>query len=140
MSTRHAAAPCPSTTPSRPESVPFMSPSLRVGLIGCGRIAQLVHLNALRAADGVDVVALADPDAERLHEAAQKAPGAVPYASAEDLLAKSDSEAVILCTPPALHAQGANTGNTMNKPSIRKAKTSASDTEARRSWGLMEST
>ena len=84
-----------------------MPSPLRVGLIGCGRIAQLVHLNALGAADGIQVVALADPDAERLHGAAQKAPGAVPYASAEDLLAKSDAEAVVLCTPPALHAPGA---------------------------------
>ena len=83
------------------------SPPLRIGLVGCGRIVQLVHLHALNAADGIQVVALADPDAERLHEAAQKAPGAVPYASAEDLLAKSDAEAVILCTPPALHAAGA---------------------------------
>jgi len=82
-------------------------PSLKVGLIGCGRIAQLVHLNALRSAEGIQVVALADPDSERLHEAAQKAPGAVPYASADDLLAKSDADAVILCTPPALHAEGA---------------------------------
>lgn len=84
-----------------------MPSPLPVGLIGCGRIAQLVHLNALRAADGIQVVALADPDADRLHEAAQKAPGAVPYASPEDLLAKSDAEAVVLCTPPALHASGA---------------------------------
>ncbi|MEO0556883.1 MAG: Gfo/Idh/MocA family oxidoreductase [Bacteroidota bacterium] len=84
-----------------------MSAPLRVGLVGCGRIAQLVHLNALRAADGIQVVALADPDTERLHDATQKAPSAVPYASAEDLLAKSDAEAVVLCTPPALHAAGA---------------------------------
>lgn len=84
-----------------------MSASLRVGLIGCGRIAQLVHLNALRAADGIQVVALADPDPARLHEATQKAPGAVPYASADDLLHKSDADAVVLCTPPALHASGA---------------------------------
>lgn len=81
-----------------------MPAPLRIGLIGCGRIARLVHLGALRAAAGVRLVALADPDRERLHEAAQAAPGAVPYASADDLLQKSDAEAVVICAPPGLHA------------------------------------
>lgn len=81
-----------------------MPAPLSIGLIGCGRIARLVHLGALRAADGVRLAALADPDPQRLHEAAQQAPAAVPYASAEALLEKSGVEAVVIAAPPAQHA------------------------------------
>jgi predicted dehydrogenase len=34
---------------------------LKIGLIGCGRIVQSVHLNNLKKIDGVEIIALADP-------------------------------------------------------------------------------
>jgi len=35
---------------------------VRLALIGCGRIAQVAHLPALEKADGVELVALCDPN------------------------------------------------------------------------------
>ncbi|WP_412069241.1 Gfo/Idh/MocA family protein [Rubrivirga sp. IMCC43871] len=76
----------------------------QVGLIGCGDIAESVHLDALSRVSGVRVVALAEPDATRREAAARRVPGATPYASAGALLADPAVEAVVIATPPATHA------------------------------------
>ena len=81
-----------------------MVKSLKIGLIGCGRIVQLVHLNALARAPALEVVAIAEPDPERRAEAAVRLPGAVAVADYRDLLALSDLEAVLICAPNHLHA------------------------------------
>jgi predicted dehydrogenase len=78
---------------------------LRVGLIGCGRIAERVHLGALAGTPGVRVTALADADANRLAAAAKRVSGATPFATAEKLLADGDVDAVVIATPPATHAE-----------------------------------
>ncbi|WP_420455810.1 Gfo/Idh/MocA family protein [Rubrivirga sp.] len=72
----------------------------RIGLIGCGHIAQVAHLPALRRLPGVEVVAVADPGAGAI--AAET--GAAQFADAEALLAGSDAEAVVIATPTATHA------------------------------------
>jgi myo-inositol 2-dehydrogenase / D-chiro-inositol 1-dehydrogenase len=80
---------------------------LKVGLIGCGRIAQIVHLNLLTRLPGVALVALAESDAQRRAEAERRAPSAVAVADYHDLLARPEVEAVVICLPPALHAEAA---------------------------------
>lgn len=82
-------------------------PPLKVGLIGCGSIAQLVHLNLLTRLPDVALVALAEPDPQRRQTASQRAPTAVAYSSYEELLAMPEVEAVVICLPNALHAQAA---------------------------------
>jgi len=47
---------------------------LRVGLVGCGRIAQLVHLPLLMRLPDVELTALAESDPARREEAARRAP------------------------------------------------------------------
>lgn len=81
--------------------------TLSIGLIGCGRIAQRMHLNVLCALPGTRVVALADPDPAQREAAARLAPGATLFDSYEALLAESDAEAIVIATPPALHAPAA---------------------------------
>ncbi len=82
-----------------------MTPApVRVGLIGCGRIAQLVHLPTLRRLPGVAVVALAEPDPQRRAEAQRLAPQAQVYADASELLARPDIDAVVVAAPNAVHA------------------------------------
>jgi predicted dehydrogenase len=39
--------------------------ALKVGLIGCGHIAHLVHLKILTRLPGIELVALAEPDPQR---------------------------------------------------------------------------
>ncbi len=80
-------------------------PRLKVGVIGCGRVAQSIHLNILLSMAGVEVVALAEPDLQRRGEASRRVPGAPSYASYEHLLKLPDVEAVFICVPTALHAE-----------------------------------
>lgn len=67
--------------------------ALKVGLIGCGRIAKLVHLNILTRLPDVELVALAEPDPQRREEASRRAPAAAAFADYQGLLAMPDVEA-----------------------------------------------
>ena len=83
-----------------------MPPSdVRIGLIGCGQLAQSVHLRVLATLAGARVMALADPDSTRLAAALKFAAGAVTFANWRDLLASPDVDAVIISTPNAFHAE-----------------------------------
>lgn len=82
-------------------------PPLKLALVGCGRIAQIAHLQCLLRLPNARVVAIAEPDEERRGEAARRAPGAARFATYGDLLEGSDAEAIVLALPPALHAESA---------------------------------
>jgi predicted dehydrogenase len=71
--------------------------TLRVGIAGCGVVAQRHHLPALRAARGVQAVCAFDPD-----PAAAAALGLAVAASLDELIERVDLVAV--CTPPGAHA------------------------------------
>src|SRR6185369_3910139 len=79
-------------------------PGLKVGLIGCGQIVRLVHLNILTRLPDVELVALAEIDPLRRESAHRVAPAAVCYEDPHRLLEQSDIEAVVICLPNALHA------------------------------------
>lgn len=81
--------------------------SVRVGVLGCGRIAQAVHLPLLARMRGVELVAYAELDTERRMETCRTAPGARGYQHYEELLAADDIEAVVIDLPNALHAEAA---------------------------------
>jgi myo-inositol 2-dehydrogenase/D-chiro-inositol 1-dehydrogenase len=81
--------------------------ALKIGLIGCGDIARLVHLDILRRLPDAELVALAEPDPQRRADAAERAPEAVAFAGYEDLLEMPEVEAVVICLPNALHAEAA---------------------------------
>lgn len=76
---------------------------MKVGIIGCGRIAQ-VHLSALRVLPWVEVVGVCDANAEAAHLTAQRFGVAKVYASVSDLLNQADPQAVHVLTPPHTHA------------------------------------
>jgi predicted dehydrogenase len=78
---------------------------LRVGIIGCGGIARSVHLPILRALPGAELVALAETDSARLHDASRHVPGAARFADYRELLRLRSLDAVVICVPTALHAQ-----------------------------------
>ncbi|HEX6681853.1 MAG TPA: Gfo/Idh/MocA family oxidoreductase [Candidatus Limnocylindrales bacterium] len=77
---------------------------LRVGIIGCGLIAAN-HVTALRGIEGVEVVAVADVDAERAPEFARRHGVPRAYPGAEEMFAEG-LDAVTVCTPHAAHMDG----------------------------------
>jgi myo-inositol 2-dehydrogenase / D-chiro-inositol 1-dehydrogenase len=74
--------------------------TLRIGLLGCGRIGQ-VHARSIRALDGAAVVAVADalPEAAGALAAATGA----EVRAAEAVLASDDVDAVVIGTPTDSH-------------------------------------
>ena len=82
-------------------------PPLRVGLIGCGQMGGLVHLNILRRLPQVEVVALAESDGQRRKAASRKVPRAAVFADYHELLDRSEVDAAVICLPNALHAEAA---------------------------------
>lgn len=88
---------------------------IKVGLIGCGRIAQLVHLKILSSLPNVQLAALAEIDSERLKEASHYAPEALTFTDYRELLARPEIQAVVICLPNALHAETAIAALNHNK-------------------------
>jgi predicted dehydrogenase len=75
--------------------------------MGCGRIAQLVHLPVLTHLPDVELVALAETDLQCLEKARNLAPKAIAFDRYEKLLSMSEVDAVIICLPNDLHAEAA---------------------------------
>ncbi len=78
---------------------------MKVGIVGCGRIATLVRLPSLEKIEGVKLVAAADTNEERLRENLEKFHVDEGYADYRRMLEKADVEAVYVCTPPETHFQ-----------------------------------
>jgi UDP-N-acetyl-2-amino-2-deoxyglucuronate dehydrogenase len=76
---------------------------IKVAVVGCGRISAN-HFGAIDAhKNDLELVAVVDSDAAALAAAAEKYQ-ARPFASITDLLADSDADAVVLCTPSGMHS------------------------------------
>ncbi len=85
-------------------AIPGAGERLRVGVIGCGGMAN-AHMNALgamRESDNVEIVAVCDVYQKRLDAAVQKT-RARPFARYRDLLAEKDLDYVLIATPEHWH-------------------------------------
>jgi UDP-N-acetylglucosamine 3-dehydrogenase len=76
---------------------------LKIGVIGCGSIAQHRHLPEYQANQNVELVAVCDSNKERALEVAEKY-GVLSYTDYQDLLDSGEVDAVSVCTPNYLHA------------------------------------
>lgn len=75
---------------------------VRFGLIGCGAISTQ-HVEAIRAVDGAELVAVESASADRARAAGER--WGVPWTTdLTELLARDDVDAVSICTPSGLHA------------------------------------
>lgn len=79
---------------------------LRLGLVGCGRLAELGYAPAAQAAKGVEIAAVSDPDRSRRGLLAGKL-GASGHARLDQLLAAGSLDGIVICTPPDDHEQTA---------------------------------
>ena len=76
----------------------------RIGIIGCGKIAQVRHLPEYAENPDVQIAALADLNLERAEKLAQRY-GAKAYASDVELLADRSIDAVSICSANNSHAE-----------------------------------
>jgi predicted dehydrogenase len=82
-----------------------MSSALRIGLIGAGWVTQY-HLQAWQKLAGkAQVVAIADPSADNVAARADAFGIAQRFASAQEMLAGCDLDAVDIAAPRAVHAE-----------------------------------
>jgi predicted dehydrogenase len=77
---------------------------LRLGLVGCGRLAELGYAPAARAAASVEIVAVADPDRARRGVVAAKL-GVPGHARLDQLLAATPLDGLVICTPAEQHEE-----------------------------------
>jgi predicted dehydrogenase len=81
--------------------------SLKLGLIGCGQVAEYKHLLVLQQLADAEVVAVADIDAGRLNHVADRYQIAHRYAETAALLDHPGIDAVAVCVPPRQHTETA---------------------------------
>ncbi|HSJ25878.1 MAG TPA: Gfo/Idh/MocA family oxidoreductase [Longimicrobiales bacterium] len=83
---------------------------LRVGLMGVGAIAQVVHLPVLARLENVDLVAVCDVDQPRAQAIAARFGIPRVYTDDDDVFAADDIDAIIICSPSHLHESQAIAG------------------------------
>lgn len=83
--------------------MPHQVEPIRLGIVGCGEATTGLHLRAIEAHTDIDVVALADIDATRLEQAADRFSVQGRYSDPEALIADPDVDAVAICVPPEHH-------------------------------------
>ncbi len=84
-----------------------MKKRFRVGIIGCGGIANGKHMPSIKAIDRADMVAFCDLIEERAVKAAKEygTPDAKVYTDYRELLKDESIEVVHVCTPNRMHAE-----------------------------------
>jgi predicted dehydrogenase len=78
---------------------------IKIGVIGLGGVAQLVHLPNLNKLPNVELIAVSEVNRNRLHIISDKFKIEQRYTNYQDLLEKSDVDAVIISTPTNTHKE-----------------------------------
>jgi myo-inositol 2-dehydrogenase / D-chiro-inositol 1-dehydrogenase len=76
---------------------------IRLAFVGCGAVTEEEHLPAIRGFRDVQVVAVADPNPERLHHVADRFGIPERYKDVESLLDSTAIDAAAICVPAASH-------------------------------------
>jgi myo-inositol 2-dehydrogenase / D-chiro-inositol 1-dehydrogenase len=105
-----------------------MTAELRLGLVGCGRIAEHGWTQVARLAPDVTLAAVADLDRERCRRVA---PGIPAYRDAEQLVASGRVDAVVVATPAASHVADARAAARAGLPTLVEKPPAATSEEAR---------
>ena len=80
-----------------------MAENLRVGLLGLGAIAQVVHLPVLHSLEGVTLAGVCDVDRSKATALANRFGNPRVYRTDDEVFSDPDLDAVIICTPSYLH-------------------------------------
>jgi predicted dehydrogenase len=101
--------------------------NVRLGLIGCGLLAERGYGPAVKRARGVVLTAVADPVRERC---AAVAPSVPAFATAADLIAADAADALVLATPVAAHLGDAQAAAAAGLPALIEKPPAATLREA----------
>ncbi|MFJ1598928.1 Gfo/Idh/MocA family protein [Streptomyces sp. NPDC088261] len=91
-----------------------MGEPLRIGMVGAGKISG-AYLDTLERLENVRLTAVTDLDASRARAAAARVPGAEVAGSVAELVVRSDVDAVLNLTVPAVHAEVARVALAVGK-------------------------
>lgn len=98
---------------------------LRLGLAGCGRIAERGYLPAARELADVEFVAFADPDPERADAAssfvgaiAPQKLGTMMFGDVEGMITAGGIDALVVASPAEFHAEAAEVAARAGLPSL----------------------
>ena len=78
---------------------------IRVGVVGCGRVAQQRHLPIIADLPGTELVAVSDLDAETREKVAEKYSLKEIYEDYQELVVSKTLDAVMIATPTQFHAK-----------------------------------
>ena len=90
------------------------SRQIKIGVIGCGHWGPN-HIRVFSQLDDRAVVAVADPDEERLDTVSERFPHLRAYTDYRRMLTDSDLNAVVIAAPTSLHGRMAKDALEMNK-------------------------
>lgn len=93
-------------------------PALRLGLVGCGRIAERGYVAAAGDLPDLELVAVADPDAERAKQVAALTGGAQVFPGVEELVGSGRIDALVVAAPAASHEEVATVAARAGLPSL----------------------
>ncbi|WP_066192153.1 MULTISPECIES: Gfo/Idh/MocA family protein [Gracilibacillus] len=84
-----------------------MKRTVKVGIVGCGGIANGKHMPSLSKLKHVEMAAFCDIEADRAEKAAQEygVDGAKVYQNYQDMLQDTSIEVIHVCTPNHVHAE-----------------------------------
>jgi predicted dehydrogenase len=85
--------------------------ALRLGIVGCGRLAESGYLPALAGRDAFTLVAVADPDAGRRARVVQVAASATridEFADAREMAVAAGLDAAVIASPVSVHVEDAH--------------------------------
>ncbi|GAA4537109.1 Gfo/Idh/MocA family oxidoreductase [Pseudonocardia xishanensis] len=113
-----------------------MTDSVRLALIGCGRIAQVAHLPALEKADGIELVAVCDPGEQIARAVAARYGVSAVHTDAKEAFTDPEVEAVLIAAPDRFHFELAEAAVESGKHVLVEKPVAATVEEAERLAGL----
>lgn len=109
---------------------------VRLGLVGCGRLAERAYAPAIAASGRLELVSACDPSPRRRATiAADAGPGARPpesFATVEELLAGPAIDAVVVASPVTTHVEAATAASERGLPCLVQKPPAATGREAER--------
>ena len=105
------------------------TPPVRIGVIGCGRIAQVAHLPAIVKTESVTLIAVSDPS-PLLSTGVGRRYGVDSYTDTGKLLAREDLDAVLVAVPDRFHREVAIAALDRGLPVLVEKPAAATASEA----------